>query len=135
DLLPAIDRLFRRAGLSPADLRGGAVAVSAGPGGFTGLRIAIAAAKMLAETLQVRLIGVPSALVAAEAHAGEGPIIVALACKNETFWCTRLERSAVNGHAGDSRVATRPWGIVGEPGIVHPTSFDPRGVKSIIADE
>jgi hypothetical protein len=41
DLMPAIDRLFRAAGASPKDIR--RVAVSAGPGGFTGLRSAIAA--------------------------------------------------------------------------------------------
>ncbi|MCI0437109.1 MAG: tRNA (adenosine(37)-N6)-threonylcarbamoyltransferase complex dimerization subunit type 1 TsaB, partial [Gemmatimonadetes bacterium] len=69
DLLPAIGRLFERAGLKPHDLAGGggAVAVSIGPGGFTGLRIGIATAKMLAESLGAKLVAVPSALVAAEA--------------------------------------------------------------------
>lgn len=69
DLLPAIDRLFARNNLKPRDLSDGAVAVSIGPGGFTGLRIAVATAKMFAETLGAKIIAVPSALVAAEGLA------------------------------------------------------------------
>jgi tRNA threonylcarbamoyladenosine biosynthesis protein TsaB len=42
-LLPAVDHALRAAGLSPAELA--AVVVSAGPGSFTGLRIAAATAK------------------------------------------------------------------------------------------
>jgi tRNA threonylcarbamoyladenosine biosynthesis protein TsaB len=124
DLLPSIDRVFARAGLRSGDLRDGAVAVSIGPGGFTGLRIAIATAKMLAETLQVKLLAVPSALVAADAHEGDGPILVALACKNDTFWLTRLDRD------GPDR-----WRIVGEPAIARSETFDFSGVRAVLADE
>ncbi len=49
DLLAAVDRLFGRLRLAPADT--GVVGVSTGPGGFTGLRVAVATAKMLAESL------------------------------------------------------------------------------------
>lgn len=58
DLIPSLDRLFRRAGCAPSDL--GAIAVSVGPGGFTGLRVAVAAAKMIAEVTGARCIGVPT---------------------------------------------------------------------------
>jgi tRNA threonylcarbamoyladenosine biosynthesis protein TsaB len=123
DLLPAIDRMFSRAGLRSDDLRDGAVAVSIGPGGFTGLRIAIATAKMLAETLVVKLLSVPSALVAAESHEKDGPILVALACKNDTFWLTRLERD------GDT------WRIAGTPAIARSEMFDSSDVRCVLADE
>jgi tRNA threonylcarbamoyladenosine biosynthesis protein TsaB len=128
DLLPAIDRMFARANLRSADLRDGVVAVSIGPGGFTGLRIAVATAKMLAETLHVKLVAVPSAVVAAEAWQGDGPILVALACKNDTFWLTRLERA--KAESGSVR-----WGIAGEPAIARSSDFDFSGVRAVLADE
>jgi tRNA threonylcarbamoyladenosine biosynthesis protein TsaB len=81
-LVPSIDRLVREAGLGPGDLR--AIAVSAGPGGFTGLRIATVAAKMLAEALAVPVVAVPSAQAVASVAPGTGPVIVALAAKRGT---------------------------------------------------
>ena len=90
DLLAAVDRLYARLRLAPSDTD--AIGVSTGPGGFTGLRIAIATAKMLAETLGARLIAVPTTLVVAESWTGPGPIIVALASKQRTVWVTHLRR-------------------------------------------
>ncbi len=121
DLLPAIDRLFARLGLAPGDL--GVVGVSVGPGGFTGLRIAVSTAKMLAEALGARIVAVPSALVAAEAYGGRGPIVVGLSGKNERFWATRLERSG------------ECWQIVGEPGLVDGAEFEPAGLDAVLADQ
>lgn len=63
-LMMAIDELFQRHGLAPANL--GEVYVSIGPGSFTGLRIAVTTAKMLAMTLGVRLVAVPTVEVLAE---------------------------------------------------------------------
>lgn len=90
-LMPAVDRLVREAGLAPRDLD--AVALSIGPGGFTGLRIAVSTAKMLALTVGVALVPVPSAIVAATgADVDARPLGVALASKGATFWLTRLRR-------------------------------------------
>lgn len=95
DLLPAIDRLARRLALAPGGLD--AVAVSTGPGGFTGLRVSIAVAKMFGE-LGATIAAVPSALVAAEAHREDTKataisLLVALAVKRHgaetTAWCAR----------------------------------------------
>jgi tRNA threonylcarbamoyl adenosine modification protein YeaZ len=85
-----------------------AVGVSLGPGGFTGLRIAVSAAKMLAETLGLVTIGVPSALVVAEWCDGDGPILVALASKRDTVWMTRLVRNPYG------------WSIDGTPQLAGP---------------
>lgn len=98
DLIPAIDRIVARAGATPRDL--GAIGVSIGPGGFTGLRIAVATAKMLAIVLDARLVAVPTALVVATAiradEIREGPALVALAAKRETVWATTVVRDGVH---------------------------------------
>ena len=121
DLLPAIDRLFARLNLRPAALA--AVGVSVGPGGFTGLRIAVTTAKMFAEGLGAKIIAVPSALVAAENDASTGPIIVALASKADTFWCTRLQRA--NGM----------WIIVGQPQVTDASRLDLTDIQAVLGDE
>jgi tRNA threonylcarbamoyladenosine biosynthesis protein TsaB len=67
DLLPNIDKLLSSNGLTPADL--GLVAVSRGPGSYTGIRIGIATALGLARSVGVPCMGI-SAL---EAMALAGP--------------------------------------------------------------
>jgi tRNA threonylcarbamoyl adenosine modification protein YeaZ len=69
DLLPAIDRACAAAGVTPGDLR--RVAVSIGPGGYTSLRVACAAGKMIAEATGALCVPIPSAV--AVAHAVERP--------------------------------------------------------------
>jgi tRNA threonylcarbamoyladenosine biosynthesis protein TsaB len=58
NLLPAVDDVIRRAGLHKAQVD--AVAVSQGPGSFTGLRVGVACAKTLAFALGWQCVGVPS---------------------------------------------------------------------------
>ena len=58
NLLPAVDDVLRAAGITRSDVD--AVAVSEGPGSFTGLRIAVACAKTLAFALGWQCVGVPS---------------------------------------------------------------------------
>ncbi len=92
-LLPAIISLCADAAITRQDLR--AVAVSTGPGGFTGLRVAIATSKGICEALSIPAIDVPSALVAAMgARSSWWPrdreAIVALASKGEESWITHV---------------------------------------------
>jgi tRNA threonylcarbamoyladenosine biosynthesis protein TsaB len=70
DLLPTLDALCKARGIQPVDI--GRVFVSAGPGSFTGLRIGITAARMIALAGAARILGVPSLEVAAQ-NALEAP--------------------------------------------------------------
>jgi tRNA threonylcarbamoyladenosine biosynthesis protein TsaB len=125
-MLPAVDRLVRGADLAPGDIE--AIGISIGPGGFTGLRIAVSAVKMLALTLGARVVAVPSALVAAEGAPWDdlagGSALVALAAKRSTFWETRVARGE------DGTVA-----IVGTPGLRESSEADVTGIAAILADE
>lgn len=58
DLLPALDRLLGRAGLSPGKIE--AVAVGIGPGSYTGLRVGVATAAAIARAARASLVAVPS---------------------------------------------------------------------------
>ena len=62
-VMPTIEALFQKANLKPADID--AIAVSEGPGSYTGLRIGVTIAKTLAWTLRKPLVGVSSLQVLA----------------------------------------------------------------------
>lgn len=67
-LFPMIGQVMQEAGLAPSQLD--AVAVSVGPGGFTGIRVGLAAAHGIALAIGARLVGVSSfAAVAARVNA------------------------------------------------------------------
>lgn len=122
DLLAAIDRLYERLGLSPSQT--GAIGVSVGPGGFSGLRIAVSTAKMMAEALGATIVAVPTALVVAESHEAPGPIVVGLASKGDGVWATRLQRGAGG-----------IWTIDGKEGLVDADSIWLNGIKALLGDE
>ena len=91
DLMPAIKRLLRRAGHNPEQLE--RVAVSAGPGGFTSVRIAVVTAKMIARASGASCVAVPSAhVVAASVADGGGRFGVALAGKADTAHVTCFDQ-------------------------------------------
>jgi len=72
DLVPAIRDACRRAGWTPREVP--LVAVSIGPGSFTGIRIAVTLAKFVAWDAGARIVAVPSFLaLAANAPAHTGP--------------------------------------------------------------
>jgi len=75
-LLPATDELLRGLGLGPESID--AVAVSRGPGGFTGLRIGIATACAWAKARAVPLLGVGTLEALAAVAAGAGLVLPVL---------------------------------------------------------
>lgn len=94
DLLPAIDRCVRAAGIERRQIT--RVAVSIGPGGFTSVRVACAAGKMIADGLGAACAGVPSALVAfadpdrPRTTTTGKPVAIAMASKAGTAWVALL---------------------------------------------
>jgi tRNA threonylcarbamoyladenosine biosynthesis protein TsaB len=85
ELLPAVQRLLQQAGASLDDLRG--VALSDGPGSFTGLRVGAAVAKALVYARNIPLWTAPSLLVRAAGVArGAGVVLsVANALRGEVY--------------------------------------------------
>jgi tRNA threonylcarbamoyladenosine biosynthesis protein TsaB len=85
-LMPGVEALFSHTGREPVELA--AVAVSLGPGNFTGLRIGLATAKTLAWSLRCPLVPVPTMeVLAAQFPFHPHPIGVVLDAKRgEVFW-------------------------------------------------
>jgi tRNA threonylcarbamoyladenosine biosynthesis protein TsaB len=75
-LLPTVDQVLKTAGVAAGDLD--VVAVSVGPGSFTGLRVGLATAKGLALGAGARLVGVSTLEALAEGYASADATICAL---------------------------------------------------------
>jgi len=84
-LLAMVDAVVARAGLTPEMLD--TVAVSVGPGGFTGIRVGLAAARGIALASGARLVGVTCfAAVAAACPPEEAALLVALDSRRSDFY-------------------------------------------------
>ncbi len=91
EIVPIIDRLCRAQGWKPSDLN--QLYVSAGPGSFTGLRIAITVAKTMAFATGVKIVGVPTVRVLSEnAPTDAMHLIIVLDAKREQIFTARMER-------------------------------------------
>ena len=92
-MLPAIDWLLATLGTSLRDCA--AVAVSAGPGSFTGLRAGMAAAKGLAFSLGVPLYGIPTLeALAANVPPCEAPVCAVLNARRGEVFCALFRSEA-----------------------------------------
>lgn len=86
-IAPMVERLMREAGLGFADL--GRIAVTTGPGTFTGQRIGLAFARGLALALKIPCVGVTTleaiACATRNAHPGRPVLVVLDARKGEAY--------------------------------------------------
>jgi tRNA threonylcarbamoyl adenosine modification protein YeaZ/ribosomal-protein-alanine acetyltransferase len=89
---PMVEQLFATAGVKPDQLT--RVAVTYGPGTFTGLRIGLSFAKGMALALDIPLVGINS-LKAAAQHTKEKVIIAYLAGGTGLFYWTSPEGPAL----------------------------------------
>ena len=88
-LFPAIEKAFVLSGLTVKDLD--AVAVSAGPGSFTGIRIGVAACKGLAWGLDKPTVGISSLEAAAWASGAEGEICALIDARHRQYYYAVFE--------------------------------------------
>jgi tRNA threonylcarbamoyladenosine biosynthesis protein TsaB len=94
DVLVAVDEACRTAGISPAQID--ALAIGAGPGSFTGLRIGLATAKGIAFALGKPVWAVSSLAALALAAPADGTVVAILdARKGEIFTGTFRKRGAL----------------------------------------
>ncbi|HVT42439.1 MAG TPA: tRNA (adenosine(37)-N6)-threonylcarbamoyltransferase complex dimerization subunit type 1 TsaB [Acidimicrobiales bacterium] len=118
-LTPALEGLLARVGLVPGDL--GLVAVDIGPGLFTGLRVGVAAAKALAQSLGIEVLGATSLDILTHAAAEAGHRGLVLTC--------------VDARRGEVFAAVRSVGAtetVGPPAIA-PGLFAPADLATAVA--
>jgi tRNA threonylcarbamoyladenosine biosynthesis protein TsaB len=85
ELVPHIVRACEGQDLTPQTLQ--AVAVSLGPGSFSGLRVGLSAAKGLAMALKVPLLGIPTLDATAYAHFREVLPVCAVLPAGRGRWC------------------------------------------------
>lgn len=94
--------LLREAGIKPAALT--AIAVGTGPGPFTGLRVGLAFARMLAFARSVPLLGVGTLdVVAADADVAGEFLVATDARRKEIYWARYL-----NGVRLEGPIVARP---------------------------
>lgn len=96
ELLPSLDTLFNKAGWSPGDDLD-LIAISIGPGSYTGLRVGMACVKTLAWSTGCDVVGIPSLDVLAQNALDEsagGPfqsVAVAVDAKRGQVYCAIYE--------------------------------------------
>jgi tRNA threonylcarbamoyladenosine biosynthesis protein TsaB len=85
-LFPALDELLARAGIAYADLT--RVAITTGPGSFTGLRIGLSAARGLGLALDIPVLGIPSLFALSLAARCDAVAVLLDARRDEAYFQT-----------------------------------------------
>jgi tRNA threonylcarbamoyladenosine biosynthesis protein TsaB len=119
-ILPGIATLLAGNGLGYADL--GAIAVTSGPGSFTGLRIGLSAARGLGLGLGVPVLGIPTLLAISLGQPYHGPFSVLLDARRDEAY---RQRFAAPGIAADAAALmpmteARALLVAGEPVVETP---------------
>jgi tRNA threonylcarbamoyladenosine biosynthesis protein TsaB len=112
-LTPGLEHLLAQVGLKPPDLN--VVAVDLGPGLFTGLRVGVAAAKGLAQSLGIGVVGASSLDILAAGAADAGHRGLVLSCVD----ARRGEVFAAVHHVESRRTTTERMA----PGLFSPATL------------
>jgi len=123
-LAVSIENVLASVGASEADLTG--IAVGTGPGPYTGLRAGLVTARVMASVLGVRLDGICSLDVIAEAAvgaAGDQEFLVATdARRREVYWARYTSEGARTAGPSVDKPAELPAGlpVAGEGAVIYP---------------
>jgi tRNA threonylcarbamoyladenosine biosynthesis protein TsaB len=139
-IVPILDRLTKAQGWSPREVQ--ELYVSAGPGSFTGLRIAVTLAKTMALATGVKLVAVPTVRVLVEnAPPDARHVIIVLDAKRDQIFTARFERvgsdwaerepAKLDSLTAMLERSPRPVHLLGE-GIPYHEKFIPRDDASVI---
>ncbi|HZO66956.1 MAG: tRNA (adenosine(37)-N6)-threonylcarbamoyltransferase complex dimerization subunit type 1 TsaB [Kribbellaceae bacterium] len=138
-LAPAIRTALAEAGVRPSDLT--RIAVGAGPGPFTGLRVGLVTARTMADLLAIEVVAVCSLDILALESAEAGPVAVATdARRKEIYWAVydapaangsrhRIEGPAVDRPAVVAHVL-RGLPVVGRGAVLYADQLDNKIVAS-----
>ena len=96
-MMPMVERVLTRTGMQAADA--GIIAVPVGPGSFTGIRIALSAARGLALATGARIVGIDGFRAAFEAAGATRPSVVAIDSGRGDWFARRFARDATNDTA------------------------------------
>jgi tRNA threonylcarbamoyladenosine biosynthesis protein TsaB len=132
ELLPRLAAALEQLGLSPEHLNG--VAVTRGPGSFTGLRVGLAVAKGLALARGLPLVGVPTPdVVAAAQGRSRQPLCVVLQAGRGHICVATYRWRGGEWHAREEPRLTT-WSVLAEE-TTSPTLFcgevDPAGAEAL----
>ncbi|RYC09942.1 tRNA (adenosine(37)-N6)-threonylcarbamoyltransferase complex dimerization subunit type 1 TsaB [Ciceribacter ferrooxidans] len=105
-LMEKIDAALAEAGLSLEAVE--RIAVTVGPGSFTGIRVGVAAARGLALALGIPAVGVSTLAVLASAEAGNAPVVAAIDAKRDEIYIQAFDQAraisqAIVGSVEDAR--------------------------------
>ncbi len=92
-LISTIKSILKENNLKPADLD--AIGINIGPGSFTGIRACTTVARVIAQQLGIKAIGVSSLEILSKL-GGENPLVALDARKNKAYlWCDNEIKGAV----------------------------------------
>ena len=101
--IPAIDQLFRASGADIKNIK--VVAVSTGPGSFTGLRVGLSAAKGIAYSMDIPLIGISGIdALASSIPCAEKQVCAMIASRRDEVFYAFFRREEGHNLAGNDLV-------------------------------
>jgi tRNA threonylcarbamoyladenosine biosynthesis protein TsaB len=134
-LLPAIESVLAEAGVDRRDVS--LIAVTVGPGSFTGVRVGLAAARGLAVGLAVPLAGIPTTSVLLAQSKPDGRLAVAAIDSRLGDWFCAIEEVvggapfAASARDLADRIAGRPCLVTGTGAVALTAALAAAGIDAI----
>jgi tRNA threonylcarbamoyladenosine biosynthesis protein TsaB len=134
-LLPAIESVLAEAGVDRRDVS--LIAVTVGPGSFTGVRVGLAAARGLAVGLAVPLAGIPTTSVLLAQSKPDGRLAVAAIDSRLGDWFCAIEEVvggapfAASARDLADRIAGRPCRVTGTGAVALTAALAAAGIDAI----